>query len=129
VRPHRHAHRPCGRCRRGSAYGHEGPEGQLLAISENDTLFDLIGTTYGGDGESTFALPDLRGRIPVHQGSGVILAETGGAEEITLTANQIRRNRIRFRARTTPRPRLIRELRGLRLRPVRRRARSRRAGS
>lgn len=64
-------------------------EGQLLPISENETLFQLIGTTYGGDGESTFALPDLRGRLPMHQGNGFILAETGGAEEITLTVNQI----------------------------------------
>ncbi|MGN6809839.1 MAG: phage tail protein [Thermomicrobiales bacterium] len=64
-------------------------EGQLLPISENETLFNLIGTTYGGDGQSTFALPDLRGRIPVHQGNGFILAETGGAEEITLTVSQI----------------------------------------
>ena len=64
-------------------------EGQLLPISENETLFTLIGTTYGGDGESTFALPDLRGRLPIHQGNGFILAETGGAEEITLTVNQI----------------------------------------
>jgi microcystin-dependent protein len=52
-------------------------EGQLLPISENETLFQLIGTT------------DLRGRIPIHQGNGFILAETGGAEEITLTINQI----------------------------------------
>ncbi|WP_395446290.1 phage tail protein (plasmid) [Aminobacter sp. UC22_36] len=64
-------------------------EGQLLPISENETLFQLIGTTYGGDGESTFALPDLRGRVPLHQGNGFILAETGGAEEINLTENQI----------------------------------------
>jgi microcystin-dependent protein len=64
-------------------------EGQLLPISENETLFQLIGTTYGGDGQSTFALPDLRGRLPVHLGGGFILAETGGAEEITLTVNQI----------------------------------------
>jgi len=64
-------------------------EGQLLPISENETLFQLLGTTYGGDGQSTFALPDLRGRIPIHQGNGFILAETGGAEEITLTVNQI----------------------------------------
>jgi microcystin-dependent protein len=64
-------------------------EGQLLPISENETLFQLIGTTYGGDGQSTFALPDLRGRIPIHQGNGFILAETGGAEEITLTVSQI----------------------------------------
>jgi microcystin-dependent protein len=64
-------------------------EGQLLPVSENETLFQLIGTTYGGDGQSTFGLPDLRGRIPVHQGNGFILAETGGAEEITLTVQQI----------------------------------------
>ena len=64
-------------------------EGQLLPISENETLFQLIGTTYGGDGQETFALPDLRGRIPIHAGNGFILAETGGAEEITLTINQI----------------------------------------
>jgi microcystin-dependent protein len=64
-------------------------EGQLLPISEYETLFNLIGTTYGGDGQSTFALPDLRGRIPIHQGNGFILAETGGSEEITLTVNQI----------------------------------------
>lgn len=64
-------------------------EGQILPISENETLFQLIGTTYGGDGQDTFALPDLRGRLPIHQGNGFILAETGGAEEITLTVNQI----------------------------------------
>jgi microcystin-dependent protein len=64
-------------------------DGALMPISENETLFTLIGTTYGGDGESTFALPDLRGRIPIHQGNGFILAETGGAEEVTLTVQQI----------------------------------------
>lgn len=64
-------------------------EGQLLPISENEVLFQLIGTTYGGDGQSTFALPDLRGRLPLHQGNGFILAENGGAEEITLTVQQI----------------------------------------
>jgi microcystin-dependent protein len=64
-------------------------EGQLLPISEYETLFNLIGTTYGGDGQSTFALPDLRGRIPLHVGNGVTLAETGGAETVTLTTQQI----------------------------------------
>jgi microcystin-dependent protein len=69
-------------------------EGQQLPISENETLFQLIGTTYGGDGESTFNLPDLRGRIPLHQGQGpglanYVLAEVGGVEEVTLTINQI----------------------------------------
>src|SRR5436190_1322783 len=64
-------------------------EGQLLAISGNDTLFNLIGTTYGGDGQSTFALPDLRGRLPIHQGNSFVLAENGGVEEVTLTTQQI----------------------------------------
>jgi microcystin-dependent protein len=64
-------------------------EGQLLPISEFETLFNLIGTTYGGDGQSTFALPDLRGRIPLHFGNGFTLAETGGVEEVTLTVSQI----------------------------------------
>jgi microcystin-dependent protein len=64
-------------------------DGRVLAISENETLFQLIGTTYGGDGQSTFALPDLRGRLPLHQGNGFVLAETGGTEEETLTANRI----------------------------------------
>jgi len=64
-------------------------EGQLLPISENDILFQLIGTTYGGDGQSTFALPDLRGRLPLHFGGGFLQAETGGTEEVTLTVNQI----------------------------------------
>ena len=64
-------------------------EGQLLPISEYETLFNLIGTTYGGDGKSTFALPDLRGRVPLHFGNGFTLAETGGVEEVTLTTSQI----------------------------------------
>ena len=64
-------------------------EGQLLDIASYDTLFNLIGTTYGGDGQSTFALPDLRGRLPIHFGNGSILAETGGVEEVTLTVNQL----------------------------------------
>lgn len=64
-------------------------EGILLPISEYETLFQLIGTTYGGDGQSTFGLPDLRGRIPVHQGNGFVLAETGGVENTTLTVSQI----------------------------------------
>jgi microcystin-dependent protein len=63
--------------------------GQLLPISEYEILFQLIGTTYGGDGEQTFAIPDMQGRIPMHQGSGLILAETGGAEDVTLNVTQI----------------------------------------
>jgi microcystin-dependent protein len=64
-------------------------EGQLLPISENETLFNLIGTTYGGDGQSTFGLPDLRGRVPIHQGNGFVLAEAAGVETVTLTVQQI----------------------------------------
>lgn len=63
--------------------------GQLLPISENETLFQLIGTTYGGDGQSTFALPDLRGRLPIHQGNQYVLGEQGGTESVTLTISQI----------------------------------------
>lgn len=63
--------------------------GQIMLISENETLFSLIGTTYGGDGQSTFALPDLQGRLPIHQGNGFGFAETGGAEMVMLTTNQM----------------------------------------
>ena len=68
--------------------------GQLMPISENDALFTLIGTTYGGDGQSTFGLPDLQGRIPVHQGQGqgtsmYTVGETGGVETVTLTTQQM----------------------------------------
>lgn len=75
-------------------------EGQLLPISENETLFQLIGTTYGGDGQATFGLPDLRGRLPIHFGNGFNLAETGGAEEITLTVQQIPQHTHAFMAST-----------------------------
>lgn len=64
-------------------------QGQLIAISEYDTLFNLIGTTYGGDGQSTFALPDLRGRVPVHFGPGYVFSQTGGVEQVTLSLAQI----------------------------------------
>jgi microcystin-dependent protein len=64
-------------------------EGQSLPISENETLFQLIGTTYGGDGEETFNLPDLQGRLPLHQGNGFVLGEQSGVEEVTLTNQQI----------------------------------------
>jgi microcystin-dependent protein len=77
-------------------------EGQLLPISENETLFNLVGTTYGGDGQSTFALPDLRGRLPVHMGNGFVLAETGGVEQVTLTVNQIPAHNHAFLATTNP---------------------------
>jgi microcystin-dependent protein len=77
-------------------------DGSLMPISENDTLFILIGTTYGGDGEETFALPDLQGRIPVHQTSGFQMGETAGVEAVTLTANQIPAHTHPFLASTNP---------------------------
>jgi microcystin-dependent protein len=69
-------------------------DGQLVPISENDALFTLIGTTYGGDGEETFALPNLQSRIPIHAGQGPgltnrTLGETGGTETVTLTTQQM----------------------------------------
>ncbi len=60
--------------------------GQLLPISEYETLFQLIGTTYGGDGSQTFALPNLQGRVPVHQGPNYVLGQAAGSEAVTLTA-------------------------------------------
>ena len=69
-------------------------DGQLLSIADNDALFALIGTTYGGDGQSTFALPDFRSRMPIHQGTGssgtnYTMGESSGTETVTLIVNQI----------------------------------------
>jgi len=69
-------------------------DGQLLAVSQNDALFSLLGTIYGGDGRTTFGLPDMRGRIPIHAGSGPGLSPRrlgakAGAESVTLTVNQL----------------------------------------
>lgn len=69
-------------------------DGRAMSIAENDVLFNLLGTTYGGDGVTTFNLPDLQSRIPIHQGTGssgttYILGESGGVEQVTLTVNQI----------------------------------------
>ncbi len=69
-------------------------EGQLLAVSQNDALFSLLGTIYGGDGRTTFALPDLRGRLPMHMGSGPgltprVIGQRGGTIQEVLTTNQI----------------------------------------
>ena len=69
--------------------------GQLLPISGNDVLFQLIGTTYGGDGQSTFALPNLQSRVPIHMGTSPLsgttyqIGESGGVESVTLTTQQI----------------------------------------
>ncbi|MCR2806632.1 phage tail protein [Paenibacillus soyae] len=64
-------------------------QGQLLPINQNQALFAILGTTYGGNGVTTFALPDLRGRVPVHTGNGVTLGQIAGAESHTLTLNEI----------------------------------------
>jgi microcystin-dependent protein len=63
-------------------------DGSLVSISESEALYTLLGTTYGGDGQSTFALPDLRGRLPVHQGSGYVPGQAAGTETVTLTGAQ-----------------------------------------
>jgi microcystin-dependent protein len=63
--------------------------GAIIPIDQNDALFNLIGTTYGGDGQTTFALPNLQSRVPVHVGPSFALAQTGGAESVTLTTSQI----------------------------------------
>jgi microcystin-dependent protein len=63
--------------------------GQLLPISENDSLYVVLGTRYGGDGQETFALPDLRGRVPIHRSNAHIQGEAGGVTEVTLTINNM----------------------------------------
>jgi microcystin-dependent protein len=80
-------------------------DGQLLAVSQNDALFSLLGTIYGGDGRTTFGLPDMRGRIPLHQGEGPGLSprrlgSKGGAEKETLTVNQLPSHSHVFNANT-----------------------------
>ncbi len=82
-------------------------DGQLLAVSQNDALFSLLGTIYGGDGRTTFGLPDLRGRIPIHAGSGPGLSPRrlgakGGAEKVTLTVNQLPSHTHSERASNSP---------------------------
>jgi len=64
-------------------------DGSLLDIDQNQALFSLLGTTYGGDGVETFALPDLRGRVAMHQGNGHVLGEQGGTETVTLAVTQL----------------------------------------
>ena len=64
-------------------------DGQLLPINQNQALFALLGTRYGGNGQTTFALPDLRSRVPIHVGSGHTLGEVGGEQAHTLTGNEM----------------------------------------
>lgn len=63
--------------------------GQLLSISENAALFSLLGTTYGGDGQTTFALPDLQSRVAIHQGNSYVMGQEGGVETVNLSVNEI----------------------------------------
>src|SRR5258708_287702 len=63
--------------------------GAIMPIDQNDALFNLIGTTYGGDGQTTFALPNLQSRVPVHVGPGFALGQAGGAESVTLITSQL----------------------------------------
>jgi len=81
--------------------------GQLIAIAQNEALFSLIGTTYGGDGQSTFALPNLQGRVPIHSGQGpglspYVLGQTGGVELVTLVTQQLPTHSHAFEASTGP---------------------------
>src|SRR6187397_1939841 len=80
-------------------------DGSPMAISENETLFQLIGTTYGGDGQETFALPNLASRVPLHQGTGAgqtyVLGEAAGVESVTLTQQQIPAHNHPFLASTS----------------------------
>jgi len=69
--------------------GWAAADGQLLSIAENDALFSLLGTTYGGDGQATFGLPDLRGRASVHSGNGIVQGETAGLEQRALLPSQL----------------------------------------
>lgn len=77
-------------------------DGRLLSVAENDMLFNLIGTTFGGDGQSTFQLPDLRGRVPVHMGNGLMLGQPGGVEWVTLTTEEIPSHSHAFMGSTDP---------------------------
>jgi microcystin-dependent protein len=76
-------------------------QGQLLAIGQFQALFSLLGTTYGGDGRTTFGLPDLRGRTPISIGNGIVLGQKGGEEHHTLTTNEVPRHNHTINASTT----------------------------
>jgi microcystin-dependent protein len=77
-------------------------QGQFLPIQQFENLFSLIGTTYGGDGQVTFALPDLRGRVPIHRGNTILVGEVGGSKEVTITVNQLPPHTHEVRASTQP---------------------------
>ena len=73
-------------------------DGSIMSIAQNDALFNLIGTTYGGDGQSTFAVPDLQGRVPIHQGGGFVIGRAAGVEAVTLQASQMPNHNHAFNA-------------------------------
>ncbi|OYY88960.1 MAG: phage tail protein [Sphingomonas sp. 28-66-16] len=92
---------------RGAPIGWSLCNGALLAISEYDALYNLIGTTYGGDGQSTFAVPDMRGRVPIHQGTGrglstYVLGQMAGTDQVTLISSQLPSHTHFPAASTTP---------------------------
>jgi microcystin-dependent protein len=64
-------------------------DGSVYSIAQNEVLFALLGTTYGGDGQTTFNLPDLRSRVPIHQGNGYVIGQLGGTENVTLITAQL----------------------------------------
>jgi len=77
-------------------------QGQLLSIAENETLFNLIGTTYGGDGQETFQLPDLQSRVPINQSGNYPIGVSGGVENVTLATGQIPQHSHTLTATTSP---------------------------
>lgn len=77
-------------------------DGQLLPINQNQPLFALLGTTFGGNGQTTFALPDLRGRVPIHVGNGHVLGESAGEVSHTLTINELPQHTHSLQATTNP---------------------------
>jgi microcystin-dependent protein len=82
--------------------GWEFCAGQQMPIADNEALYQLIGTTYGGDGQENFNLPDLRGRVPIHMGGGIPLSQAAGAESVTLTTSQMPQHTHPFAGSTGP---------------------------
>lgn len=94
-----------------SPRGYAKCDGQFLSIAQNEALFTLLGTTYGGNGQTTFCLPDLRGRAAVHDGQGpgldsFVIGQSGGEEDVTLTLPQLPAHRHTVAAATSGKPRV-----------------------
>jgi len=77
-------------------------DGQLLPINQNQLLFNLIGTTYGGDGVTNFALPNLQGRVPVHPGNGITIGQSGGQDSVVLSVEQLPKHRHKLLGNDSP---------------------------